>query len=79
MDHKPQGRILHNSIKECEVGAHQIVVPNTPGKLARWSDNTTPTNDYAYLMATLREYNRAPEFHDEVVAIMLQHAMGKLS
>jgi len=77
MDHRPQKRILRNSIRRCEVGAHQIVVPNDPKMLARWTADLSETNDHAYLMATLDKYKCQPEFHPEVIAVMLVHNMGK--
>lgn len=79
MYHMPQGRVLKNSVKRCEVGAHQIVVPNDPTKLAKWADDLSETNDHAYLMTTLRNWGRElPEFHNQTIAVMLQHAMGRL-
>lgn len=77
LHHLPIGRVLRNSIAQCEVGAQQIVVPNIPSKLAKWSDNVSDTNDHAYLMATLAIWKRLPEFHDEIISVMPQHNFGK--
>jgi glycosyltransferase involved in cell wall biosynthesis len=77
MFHRPMNKVLRASINSCEVGAQQIVVPNIVEKLARWSDNTSTTNDHAYLLATLARWQRMPEFHNEIIAILCQHNMGR--